>query len=88
VEVDFFGRGLTETNAFGAVFANSGPDVPSHDTFQDSEILCVAFLNATHFGATVLFVGGRVGAGGRRLLAAALAARGAAVGETWTARAC
>jgi hypothetical protein len=48
----------------------------------------VAFLNATHFGATVLFAGGRVGAGGRRLLAAALAARGAAVGETWKARAC
>jgi hypothetical protein len=87
VEVDFFSNGLTETNAFGAVFASSGPDVPSH-TFQDSEILCVAFLNATHFGATVLFAGGRVGAGGRRLLAAALAARGAAVGETWTARAC
>ena len=89
VEVDFFNqRGVTETNAFGAVFANSGPDVPSHDTFQDSEILCVAFLNATHFGATVLFAGGRVGAGGRRLLAAALAARGAAKGETWKARAC
>jgi hypothetical protein len=31
VEVDFFSNGLTETNAFGAVFANSGPDVPSHD---------------------------------------------------------
>jgi hypothetical protein len=89
VEVDFFSKGLTETNENkrGAVFANSGPDVPSH-TFQDSEILCVAFLNATHFGATVLFAGGRVGAGGRRLLSAALAARGAAVGETWKARAC
>ena len=88
VEVDFFSNGLTETNARGEVFANSGPDVPSHDPFQDSEILCVAFLNATHFGATVLFAGGRVGAGGRRLLAAALAARGAAEGETWKARAC
>ena len=89
VEVDFFNqRGVTETNAFGAVFANSGPDVPSDDPFQDSEILCVAFANATHFGATVLFAGGRVGAGGRRLLAAALAARGAAKGETWKARAC
>jgi hypothetical protein len=87
VEVDFFKRGVTEINA-RAVFANSGPDVPSHDPFQDSEILCVAFANATHFGATVLFAGGRVGAGGRRLLAAALAARGAAVGETWKARAC
>lgn len=87
VEVDFFKRGVTSTNA-RAVFANSGPDVPSHDPFQASEILCVAFANATHFGATVLFAGGRVGAGGRRLLAAALAARGAAVGETWKARAC
>jgi hypothetical protein len=88
VEVAFFKRGVTETTETRAVFANSGPDVPSHDPFQDSEILCVAFANATHFGATVLFAGGRVGAGGRRLLAAALAARGAAVGETWTARAC
>lgn len=85
VEVDFFGRGLSGKNA---AFATRGPDVPSHETFESSEILCVAFANATHFGATFLFAGGRVGAGGRRLLSAALEARGAAKGETWKARAC
>ena len=86
------------TSAFGddAVVAMRGPDASasearasdSNESFESSEILCVAFLNATHFGATFLFAGGRVGAGGRRLVSAALAARGAAKGETWRARPC
>lgn len=98
VEVDFFNRlnRRTMTSAFGddAVVAMRGPDASasearaSLESFESSEILCVAFLNATHFGATFLFAGGRVGAGGRRLVSAALAARGAAKGETWRARPC
>ena len=98
VEVDFFDRfnRRTTTSAFGddAVVAMRGPDASasearaSLESFESSEILCVAFLNATHFGATFLFAGGRVGAGGRRLVSAALAARGAAKGETWRARPC
>jgi len=100
VEVDFFDRfnRRTMTSAFGddAVVAMRGPDASasearasdSNESFESSEILCVAFLNATHFGATFLFAGGRVGAGGRRLVSAALAARGAAKGETWRARPC
>ena len=98
VEVDFFNRfnRRTTTSAFGddAVVAMRGPDASasearaSLESFESSEILCVAFLNATHFGATFLFAGGRVGAGGRRLVSAALAARGAAKGETWRARPC
>ena len=100
VEVDFFDRfnRRTMTSAFGddAVVAMRGPDASasearasdSLESFESSEILCVAFLNATHFGATFLFAGGRVGAGGRRLVSAALAARGAAKGETWRARPC
>ena len=95
VEVDFFNR-RTTTSALGddAVVAMRGPDASasearaSLESFESSEILCVAFLNATHFGATFLFAGGRVGAGGRRLVSAALAARGAAKGETWRARPC
>ena len=95
VEVDFFNR-QTTTPALGddAVVAMRGPDAnasearASLESFESSEILCVAFLNATHFGATFLFAGGRVGAGGRRLVSAALAARGAAKGETWRARPC
>ena len=84
VEVDFFNR-RTTTSALGsdAVVAMRGPDASASEaralleSFESSEILCVAFLNATHFGATFLFAGGRVGAG-RRLVSAALAARGAA----------
>ena len=95
VEVDFFNR-RTTTSALGddAVVAMRGPDASasearaSLESFESSEILCVAFLNATHVGATFLFAGGRVGAGGRRLVSAALAARGAAKGETWRARPC
>lgn len=95
VEVDFFNR-RTTTSALGndAVVAMRGPDASASEaralleSFESSEILCVAFLNATHFGATFLFAGGRVGAGGRRLVSAALAARGAAKGETWRARPC
>ena len=94
VEVDFFNR-RTTTSALGddAVVAMRGPDASasearaSLESFESSEILCVAFLNATHFGATFLFAGaGR--RGGRRLVSAALAARGAAKGETRRARPC
>ena len=67
-----------------------GPDASasearaSLESFESSEIR-VAFLNATHFGATFLFAGGRVGAGGRRLVSEAT--RGARRGEGRNARA-
>jgi len=51
-------------------------------------VLCVAFANATHFGATRVYVGGSNGASTRKLAAALLGAYGNARGETWRARPC
>lgn len=93
VEIDFFATRSGALPVSGAVAAMRGPDGDAaldatSVSFESSSVLCVAFANATHFGATFLFAGGRVGAGARRLVSAALAARGAAKGETWRARPC
>ena len=94
VEIDFFATRRIALPDSDAAVASRGPggdvaiDASVAVSFESSAVLCVAFANATHFGATFLFAGGPIGAGGRRLTAEALAARGAAKGETWRARPC